>query len=250
MNYELIISLKVVRKKFEIEDWLGTDNVLALLEEGRFLFDDGSGITCAEPLDAVHFKKGVRYRRQIVEPAVLHLFRYKSEESAFGDESRIVFSDRARIRSTLRLLNRLDEHIYANDFQYRKSIFSDLVTLFHIEHQSAEHGTGDRFADDVLMEIERNLHKKMDLVEMARAHHYSYVQFARRFKKAVGMSPQDYITGARIKKARYLLGSTDLPVKEIASACGFSNEYYFSSFFRKYNRLPPSAFRKNVKHTV
>lgn len=251
MNFELITSLKVSREKFHIENWLGEDDIFALLEQGSFVFDDGSGFVKVSPLEAVNFKKGVKYNRLVVNPIILHLFRYKSEENVFGDESKIVYSDKERIKSTLNLLNKLDDNIFANDFQYRTSIFSDLVTLYNIEHQTPEkYSTGDTLADDLIKEIERNAHKKINLAQYANKHHFSYVQFARRFKQAVRMTPQDYLTGARMKKARYLLSSTELSIKEIANACGFSNEYYFSNFFKKYNNISPSAFRRNTINTL
>ena len=43
-----------------------------------------------------------------------------------------------------------------------------------------------------------------------------------------------------------LLTDTDLLIKEIAYACGFENEYYFSNFFKKHTTLSPSAFRASL----
>ena len=78
----------------------------------------------------------------------------------------------------------------------------------------------------------------------------SYVQFSRRFKSAVGMTPQDYVTNLRLKKAKVLLGETDLSVGQIATSCGFGNEYYFSNFFKKHNNLSPSEFRAMIKSRI
>ena len=44
-------------------------------------------------------------------------------------------------------------------------------------------------------------------------------------------------------EAKKMLTDTDLMVKEIAYACGFENEYYFSNFFKKHSALSPTAFR-------
>ena len=35
----------------------------------------------------------------------------------------------------------------------------------------------------------------------------------------------------------------DLLIKDIAYACGFENEYYFSNFFKKHIKMSPSDFR-------
>ena len=57
------------------------------------------------------------------------------------------------------------------------------------------------------------------------------------------MSPSDYVITLRIQKAQSMLAQTDLRIKDIALACGFENEYYFSNFFKKHTALSPTAFR-------
>ena len=71
----------------------------------------------------------------------------------------------------------------------------------------------------------------------------SYVQFLRRFKAYTGLTPSDYLTSVRLQKAKMLLSNSTLLVREIAYACGFENEYYFSNFFKKHTATSPTAFR-------
>jgi iron complex transport system substrate-binding protein len=60
------------------------------------------------------------------------------------------------------------------------------------------------------------------------------------------MPPSEYLAAIRMKKAESLLSDTALPVREVAAACGFENEYYFSNFFKRHKGHSPSAFRKTV----
>ena len=44
-----------------------------------------------------------------------------------------------------------------------------------------------------------------------------------------------------------MLIDEERPIKEISSALGFANEYYFSRFFRKHTGVPPGQYRTTHK---
>ena len=59
------------------------------------------------------------------------------------------------------------------------------------------------------------------------------------FAKEMGVSPKQYLTQLRLNHALSLLTDKKLSIKEIAYECGFSDEKYFSSVFKKtYGRSP------------
>lgn len=73
--------------------------------------------------------------------------------------------------------------------------------------------------------------------------HYDYVR--KRFKKEVGVTPLEYMTRLRMKKARAMLsgmGATGYTVSEVAELCGYDNALYFSRVFKKHEGVSPSAF--------
>ena len=57
--------------------------------------------------------------------------------------------------------------------------------------------------------------------------------------------PHDFLIDARINLAAFYLKSTDEPIKNIASACGFSNASTFCTTFRNRMGLTPSRYRMN-----
>ncbi len=70
-----------------------------------------------------------------------------------------------------------------------------------------------------------------------------YESFRTAFGKTVG----EYITEARLKKAKKLLCDSTLSIDSIAEQTGFASYTYFSRSFKKKYRLPPLAYRKAHK---
>lgn len=82
-----------------------------------------------------------------------------------------------------------------------------------------------------------------DLETMARAAGMGRFAFCRAFTAALGISPWRYVTLRRIARAKQLLAGSDLPVKEVATACGFDDPDYFSRAFRRETGTTPGAWR-------
>lgn len=68
--------------------------------------------------------------------------------------------------------------------------------------------------------------------------------FLRRFRRATGQSPVQYIQTLRVEEAKQMLETTDTPIDQIATEIGYSEPSSFRSAFRKHVGLPASAYRK------
>jgi transcriptional regulator GlxA family with amidase domain len=68
--------------------------------------------------------------------------------------------------------------------------------------------------------------------------------FLRRFKKATGQSPLEYIQTMRIEEAKQALETTDDPFDAIAAEVGYSEPSAFRHLFRKLVGVTPSAYRR------
>lgn len=244
MDVTLLVSKLVCRKVFQKEDYVGEDDIFALVLSGSFQFDNGNGVQTVGPLEGVNFQRGIRYHRQITQEAQIYLFRYRAQEDIFGS-GRVIFQNTERIRSTVQLLQLCDSLAQQNDFVCKQALFTDIVTQFRLE-KAAQYQVllnTDSMILSSISYIRDNLHNKLNLEELAQQHFLSYIQFSRRFKKATGTTPQEYVAGLRLKKAKQLLAETDLSIQKISESCGFSNPYYFSNFFRKHCQLSPSQYR-------
>jgi AraC family transcriptional regulator len=80
-----------------------------------------------------------------------------------------------------------------------------------------------------------------DLTEIAGG---SVYHFSRAFKNTVGDSPYKYVLRRRTERAKVLLSTTDLPLAEIANACGFRNTVHLSKTFSRLIGIAPTRFRR------
>ncbi|MEE1782103.1 GlxA family transcriptional regulator [Streptomyces sp. SP17BM10] len=98
--------------------------------------------------------------------------------------------------------------------------------------------------------ILENLEQPLPVPEMAERANMSVRNFARVFRREVGTPPGQYIEQMRIARARKLLESTELTVKQIAGRCGFaSTETFFRSFGRTLE-LTPNEYRRRFQTLV
>jgi len=66
------------------------------------------------------------------------------------------------------------------------------------------------------------------------------------FKSISGKSLIRHLNEVRIDRAKVLLTHSNLPMKQIATMCGFKDEYYFSAVFRKFTATAPGAYRNKM----
>lgn len=72
---------------------------------------------------------------------------------------------------------------------------------------------------------------------------YSPNYLGNVFKRAYGLSINDYLGQHRIKEAKRLMDQTDMMIYQIADRVGFSDQNYFSKTFKKYAGVSPSEYR-------
>ncbi len=92
--------------------------------------------------------------------------------------------------------------------------------------------------------INDNLFEKITLDDLSALAGLSTYHFARLFKATTGLAPYQYIQKLRMEQSQRLLLETDLPVIQIGLEVGIENPSHFSSFFKQYTGLTPTAYRK------
>jgi transcriptional regulator GlxA family with amidase domain len=68
--------------------------------------------------------------------------------------------------------------------------------------------------------------------------------FMRRFQRATGMAPLEYVHALRLEEAKQMLEAGDEPVEAIALEVGYEDAGYFGRLFRRKVQLTPAQYRK------
>ncbi|HEY0867092.1 MAG TPA: helix-turn-helix domain-containing protein [Fimbriimonas sp.] len=93
--------------------------------------------------------------------------------------------------------------------------------------------------------IHRHLNEPLSLGALSGRVHLSPSRFSHLFRAETGMSPLQYISQQRIRRASTLLERTSLGIGEVASAVGM-DPIHFSSRFKSETGLNPRAYRRRA----
>ncbi|OHB50049.1 MAG: hypothetical protein A2Y10_13945 [Planctomycetes bacterium GWF2_41_51] len=85
--------------------------------------------------------------------------------------------------------------------------------------------------------------------EMAKCAGMSKYHFIREFKKAIGITPWQYIIQRKITRAKELLHNRSKTIKQIAYETGFKDPDYFSTTFKKFTGYRPGDFRNTLDYS-
>lgn len=91
--------------------------------------------------------------------------------------------------------------------------------------------------------IENNYRDIITLVDVVKAASLSHSSLTQLFKNELEMTPIEYVWYHRLVVAKKFLEFTDLPIKEIASRCGFKTTQHFSRKFEESVGCNPTTFR-------
>tara|TARA_R110001592_G_scaffold93168_1_gene270754 strand:- start:13620 stop:14600 length:981 start_codon:yes stop_codon:yes gene_type:complete len=106
-------------------------------------------------------------------------------------------------------------------------------------------------ADEEIIEVQAWLktacHEEIDIPQMAAKADMPVRTFTRRFRRALGLTPNQYLQDIRIENGRELLKSTDLSIQDVAENVGYRDTAYFSRVFKARVGLTPSEYKKMVR---
>lgn len=88
--------------------------------------------------------------------------------------------------------------------------------------------------------LEANYARKLSADDLAVHMGYGRTQLFELFKKHTGLTPNEYLTRLRVKKATELLRGSRISVAEVAAATGFASVGYFRRVYAKYTGKVPA----------
>ena len=189
-----------------------------------------------------HFKSvfETKYLNPVIQNRSLDLipFRGKTEEQS-------------QILGKLRQLSRLQEDT-DTEFQTR-NLLSDiwLLLLDEIKNADTQVFTSPPKNQDrvftMIAFIHENFAEKLTLEDIAASAAISTRECLRCFKASIHQTPMDYLIEYRVRTAKKLLEITNHSITDIALACGFNSNSYFTKLFHRICGKAPNTYRRELK---
>jgi transcriptional regulator GlxA family with amidase domain len=95
--------------------------------------------------------------------------------------------------------------------------------------------------------IAENLDRDLNVEGLAERAHMSPRNFARAFKREVGITPAAYVERARVERAQQLLQSPEATLQRVALECGFGSEDRMRRAFQRRLGVGPAAYRDRFR---
>ena len=130
-----------------------------------------------------------------------------------------------------------------------RNFFHEIRGTFEPRRYFAEHV--EHHSDEAILQaqiwLDDNFSRKIYMPTLADQFGMSTRSFNRRFKQAMGKSPNAYLQDLRLKHARELLQNTNLTIMEIAGLSGYQDVSYFSRIFARHFQISPGKYRETVR---
>ena len=142
----------------------------------------------------------------------------------------------------------LDESAYVQ--QTLAGVVNLLIGLMYSLERNNELNSNHKHVDMVnhaRRRIRESLEADLTIQQIAKEMNVSYSNFRKLFKEFTGVSPALYQQDLRLQRAKELLTTTDLSIKQIAYQLRFESPDYFSSKFKIKTGMKPSDFREQTR---
>ncbi len=154
----------------------------------------------------------------------------------------------------LLLLNQHKEYGYELlTKSYLCNIWYDLLKqLPYVKHDmniDSSISLDDTRVKNAIRYIELHHSESITLDDIASSIHISRSECCRCFKRAIHLTPFEYLMKYRILESTRILQSNmtmDIAVSELAMRVGFNNTSYYNKLFKKYMHCTPSEYKQQL----
>lgn len=124
------------------------------------------------------------------------------------------------------------------------ALILELIHSIQKEHNSLENASEKNFADKAYSYIDEHYTEPITVEDIANYCNISASYLYKLFAKTKRISPNELITAKRLTLSKKLLAENEMGLSEIAAACGFNSQAYFSYCFKRQFGVSPKVFRK------
>lgn len=161
---------------------------------------------------------------------------------------RLVFIDTEDIQANLRrIIKCLDAAGEGWQFEFELLSAELIMAISRLYCEGSVRNAADTHVRRAIQYMNQNYYREIGVGDVSAHVGIAPAYLSRVFRRSVGESMVEYLTELRIKKAKMLLGKTELPVVEISGYVGVPSRAYFNELFRKHTGLTPGEYRKASK---
>ena len=138
----------------------------------------------------------------------------------------------------------IEEAAYSQ--QVMAGLVNHLIGMMYSLERNIQLGKNQQQVDMInraRLRIRQSLESDLTIQQVAEEMGVSYSNFRKLFKEFTGLSPATYQQELRLQRAKELLSTTDLTVKEIAYRLNFDSPDYFSAKFKAKMGCKPSEVK-------
>lgn len=103
-----------------------------------------------------------------------------------------------------------------------------------------------RTYESVCLYVQENFQREISRKSIAAHFRLAPNHLSRLFRQEGSMNFNDYVNMVRMNRARFMLQTYEMTLKEIAAKCGYRDTAYFCRVFKKMSKATPTQYR--TKH--
>src|SRR5208283_2422511 len=133
-------------------------------------------------------------------------------------------------------------------YQVRASshVLTLIAEILAHERKNVQYTHSEQLVERAKFLMEENIYSEINLNAIGEVLGVSTSHLNAVFKSYTSMTPYQYFISIKIRKAKELLETGSLAIKEVAFRLGFDDQYYFSRLFKKKAGIPPSRWSSFV----
>ncbi|MDR6884072.1 response regulator [Bacillus sp. 3255] len=119
--------------------------------------------------------------------------------------------------------------------------------LFNLQNQEEER-RANAIIGFIQKHIRDHLHNpdEISLMKLAELVYFNPSYLSRLFKQVTGTNLSDYISAARLAKAKALLENPNIKIQDVAEQVGYGTATNFTRYFRKAAHMTPLEYRATI----
>lgn len=157
----------------------------------------------------------------------------------------------ADLLNKIRSAFHLSQQEWGYELKLRQCLSEIWLSFYEMAHpmlqDKQKKSEEDQRVKEMMLYIHGHYSEMISVEEIAKAAHVSKRACFRLFRQNLHMSPVDYMTQYRLRKAHHMLIDTEESIAQIANLCGLGSGSYFGKLFREYYGDTPSHYRKENK---